>query len=85
MRTKHLAILEHRERPIVLSQPVVEAFSLVEGLESHNELLFEFDVLGYGRHSLLSGVPPEIVDDLQVLFLIHGFLDFCLLLVGVLL
>ena len=70
---QHLAILKHRQWPIVLRKPIIQTFPHIEGLKSNYEFLLEFDVLGNGGHALLTSVSSEVMDDFQILLLVSRF------------
>ena len=67
VRAQKLTILEHAERTIVLSQIKVETLPHVQCLQGHNELLLQLDVLRDSAHTLLTCIPAEVVDELEVL------------------
>lgn len=62
MSSKQLSILENANRPVVLSEPVVQSLPGIAGFEGYNYLFLEFDVLINETYPLLPGLPSEFVD-----------------------
>jgi hypothetical protein len=61
--------------PIILGEPVVEAFTHIQSLKCYNKLFLEFHVLIDVAHPLLSGASPKIMNIFEVS---GGFLFRCL-------
>ena len=55
------------KRSIILSEIIIETFPVVKSLQSDNKFFLKRDMLMDSTHPLLSGIPPEIMYQFQII------------------